>query len=347
MKITGKLVGPALAVLGLGIGLVSLVANGIASRSLLAGSTEHMQYVAMNVAQRAQSWVEERETQVHGWSRLDVFANAMADTFMAKAARTQAAGLLKEYANGDSAFETVMLVNAGGDVLAASREEDMGGNLSGRDFFAGAMKGELAVSEPFASAKGGAVVAMANPVRNKSNEVIGVLAGVATLQRFAATRVDPVRIGEKGFCYVVDRSGVVLAHPDGAQIMKLNIGTLPHGPQIMKGEGVAEYGFEGRREIAALHTDSGLGWVVVVTADYGEIMGPARRMGMMSGWIALGVLLVGGLIQFALIKRIVKPIVQMTGAAEKISLGDTNVDLTHESADEIGSLANAFRQMKQ
>ena len=347
MKITGKLVGPALAVLGMGIGLVALVAYEIASQSLLAGSTEHVQYVAMNVAQRAQSWAEERQTQIDGWSRLDVYANAMADTFMAKAARTQATSLLKEYVKGSSAFETVMLVHASGHVLAASREEEVGSTLDGKDYFERAMKGDSAVSDPYENATGDAVFALANPIRNKSNEVIGVLAGVASVQNFASTRVDPVRIGQKGFCYVVDRNGIVLAHPDSTPIMKLNVNTLPHGGQIMKGEGVAQYEFEGNRAIAALHTCPGLGWIVAVTADYGEIMAPARRMGAMSGWIALGVLLVGGFIQFVLIKRIVKPIVHMTGAAEKISVGDTDVDLTHESADEVGSLSNAFRQLKQ
>ena len=347
MRITGKLVGPALGVLGLGIGLVTLVAYGIASRSLLAGSTEHVQYVAMNVAQRAQSWVDERQTQIDGWSRLDVYVNAMADTFMAKAARTQATGLLKEYIKGASAFETVLLVNAGGQVLAASREEDVGTTLAAKDYVKQALKGHAAVSDPYANSAGHAVFALASPIRNKSNEVVGVLAGVVAFQHFASTRVDPVRIGQKGFCYVVDRNGVVLAHPDASSIMQLNVNSLPHGNQIMKGEGVAQYDFEGSRSSAALHTCEALGWIVAVTADYGEIMEPARRMGILCAWIALGVLLVGGFIQFVLIKRIVKPIVHMTGAAEKISQGDTDVDLSHESADEIGSLALAFRQMKQ
>ncbi len=347
MKITGKLVGPALAVLGLGIALMALVAYEIASRSFLAVSTEHIQYVAKTVSERAQSWVQERQTQVDGWSRLDVYANAMADTFMAKAARTQATGLLKEYIKGSDTFETVLLVNAAGDVLAASKEGDVGSKLAGQDYFVRAMKGDSAVSEPFANSNGKVIFVVAFPVRNKSNEVVGVLAGQVALQSFASTRVEPVRIGQKGYCYLVDRKGLILSHPKTENILKLNIHTLPFGDAVMKGKGITRYTYEGMDSIAALNTCGDLGWIVVVTADYNEITGPARRMGIMSGWIALAVLLVGGFIQFVLIKRIVRPVMQMTGAAEKISLGDTDVDLTHESMDEIGSLANAFRRMKQ
>ncbi len=348
MKITGKLVGPALAVLGLGIGLVAFVAYGIASRSLLAGSTEHMQYVAKNIAERAQSWVEERQRQVEGWSRLDLFANAMADTFMAKAARTQATGLLKEYVKGNSTFETVLLVNAAGDVLASSSDAEVGSRLTGQDYFAQAMKGTMVVSEPYESRTSSNVVFVAaHPIRNKSNDVIGVFAGVVALHSFSSTQVDSLKIGEKGYCYLVDKSGLVLAHPKAGDVLKLNITSLPFGADIMKGEGLARYTHEGMDSIVALHTCGSLGWIVAVKANYSEITSPARRMGILSGWIALAVLLAGGFILFVLIKRIVKPIVQMTSAAEKISVGDTDVNLTHESSDEIGSLANAFRQMKQ
>ena len=347
MRMTEKLVGPALAVLGLGIALVALVAYEIASRSLLAVSTEHIQYVAKTVSERAQTWLDERQKQVDGWSRLDVYANAMADTFMAKAARTQATGLLKEYVKGSDTFETVLLVNAAGDVLAASKDGDLGAKLAGQDYFLRAMKGDSAVSEPFANSSGKVVFVVAFPVRNKSNEVVGVLAGQVALQSFASTRVEPVRIGQKGYCYLVDREGLILSHPKIENVLKLNIHTLPFGSAVMKGEGITRYTYEGMDGIAALHTCGNLGWIVVVKADYNEITSPAHRMGIMSGWIALAVLLAGGFIQFVLIKRIVKPVVQMTGAAEKISLGDTDVHLTHESEDEIGSLANAFRRMKQ
>ena len=324
------------------------VAYLAASKSLAAQSTEHVQYVAGAVGERAVSWMRERREQVEAWSQMDLFANATAESFIGRAARTQAGGLLKEYVEKNDAFEAIALANPAGEMLASAGTYGVGAMLAGREYFGKALRGEQSVSEPMASPEtGGAVFVVANPLRNKSNEVVGVLAGVVALRSFAAKHVDSLKIGKRGFCYVVDGGGMVVAHPDSGKIMKEKIGDLPHGKDILRGEGVAQYEHGGSRTLAALHTCEGLGWIVAVNADYGEIMAPARRMGVVNGWIALAALAVGGIIQYVSIRRIVRPVVQMTAAAEQIALGDMAVDVAHESNDEVGSLAQAFRQMKK
>jgi methyl-accepting chemotaxis protein len=347
MKIVGKLAGPALMVLAIGIGLVATVAHLAASRSLLAVSEEHVEYVAKSVAERAVSWIRERREQMEAWSRMDLFGNAMGDTFMARAARGQATAALKEWAEKNAAFERILLANASGEVLTASDEGDAGESIAGKSYFVEALEGRQVVSDPMACDQAGqAVVVVANPIFDRTNQVIGVLAGTVSLRAFETAFVSPVKIGENGYCFLLAREGMVLAHPDASLVARARAQDWPHGELLLSGQGIERYEFEGAEFLTALHPCEGLGWIAAANADFGEIMRPARRMGWVNAWIAVGALLVGGLIQWVSIRRIVRPVVQMTGVAGLIAQGDMDVELAYESRDEIGRLADAFRQMK-
>lgn len=88
-----------------------------------------------------------------------------------------------------------------------------------------------------------------------------------------------------------------------------------------------------------------LGWEVLLSQDEDEALAPigvARTSALLT---ALAVLVVAAVVALILAQRIVKPIEDVTVAAESIAAGDLDRRLTLDSRDELGRLATSFNQM--
>ncbi len=348
MKLTGKLTTSALSALAVGIALVAVMAYVIAEHALLNLSVANLRYIAATSVERADTWVEARGEQVHGWSRADVLAAATPDTFVARAARRQAEALLKAYPETFPYYQAIILFNAAGEMLATSSgNDDDYAQLPERSFFATARNGEVVVSDTFSSAHSRSpVFVIAAPVHDRGGDVVGVLAAVVSLKSFTETYITRLSIGERGYTFMVDTDGEILAHPGTLTILRMNARDHSFGPVVMKGSGTGTFVEDNRRMIVSVATSARSGWIIAAVADRAEVMAPAWRMGMLSAGIAVVVMAIGGLGQVVLIRKIVKPIREVTRAAEDVAQGALDFEIQHTSTDEVGLLADAFRTMR-
>ncbi len=60
------------------------------------------------------------------------------------------------------------------------------------------------------------------PIMDKGDNVAGVLGMDINFERFGS-RISRTRIGTTGYAYLVDRQGLVLAHPNQAYVSTLNL----------------------------------------------------------------------------------------------------------------------------
>lgn len=161
--------------------------------------------------------------------------------------------------------------------------------------------------------------------------------------------VDQTRVYDSGYAFLTDSQANVLYHKEiasGTSLGSLENSLIPVGEEIKNGGSgsfLFPYSWRGERKRMALCSlDNGMR--MAVTAPALEIDSDKNSL----IWqISVAVIFIGGLSVFVTItmtRRLIKPLKELNVAAQKIAEGDLSVSLTHQTKDEVGTLADSFQQ---
>ncbi|TVR55161.1 MAG: methyl-accepting chemotaxis protein, partial [Spirochaetaceae bacterium] len=250
---------------------------------------------------------------------------------------------------GDS-YDVILLADRTGTVLTASQDGYVGINIGDRDYFRAALGGEVNVGAPNLNrVTGEPFVPLAAPVRRADGTVIAVAAGIMN-PTFLSVLVDTTRIGETGYSYVIDRTGLVIAHPVRDHVFQLNTATLAGMEDITRqmtagGQGVEDYVFQGDQVKAGFAPVPLTRWSVGLRIPVSEFMGPIvaiRNTVMIMSVVFVGITLIA----FVLFSRgITTPLTKGVVFAEAVARGDLTTSIDVYRKDELGTLADALREM--
>jgi methyl-accepting chemotaxis protein len=189
---------------------------------------------------------------------------------------------------------------------------------------------------------------IAVPIKS-GDALVGIMAAAMTVDEIS-NHIANWRQGKTGFAFLVDEKGYVIAHPDKQYVSKrknLNNhpliasfrkkGWLTTGAKFKTPDGETAFGYV---------RSNNYGWALVLQQQDKEVFQALNRVQEFA-LILLGctVLLVLVISWFSA-RTIVTPIMSLTDAAERMSLGDLNVKIDIKSKDEIGLLAQAIGRMQ-
>jgi methyl-accepting chemotaxis protein len=122
-------------------------------------------------------------------------------------------------------FATINVVAPGGLVIAISDPTLTGRiNIGDRGYVAKALAGEAACRRPFSASTRHHAIRGLRPVRDGSR-VLGAVTGAISLEHYFETSIDPIRVGDKGFAYVLDTEGQVIAARNKDWLFNKNLPT--------------------------------------------------------------------------------------------------------------------------
>lgn len=182
----------------------------------------------------------------------------------------------------------------------------------------------------------------------------GTLIGVVGMDidfNMLAQVVDNTSIYRTGYTFLTNKNAEIEAHktlPRSTDLANFNNGEFRETAQLLKngssnGGKLISYTYEGEEKRAAFRLlDNGMR--LVLTAPGSEIDEQADQLMVQLLVAILIVALAAATISVAYAVKLVKPLVELTGAAKKIAEGDLSVSITHQSNDEVGALAESFRQ---
>lgn len=120
-------------------------------------------------------------------------------------------------------LESLIIADTHGKALITSSSESPGLDVSDRAYFQEALQGKDAVSEVILSRETNQyIVAIARPLR-VNDQITGVLIGTALFENITSP-VTGVKIGEHGYGYMIDRTGLIVSHPEQDKVLKENLG---------------------------------------------------------------------------------------------------------------------------
>ncbi|MEL3899408.1 MAG: methyl-accepting chemotaxis protein [Treponema phagedenis] len=228
-----------------------------------------------------------------------------------------------------------------------------------REWYTKAIPGTIYVSSPYISiTTQEMVITISLPVYDGEQKIIGVIA-MDVEDTALSNEVKDILVGDKGYCYVVDSDGTIIAHKDIEKVSeKMNIFALAESDnsfasaasfikQAIQSETptVDVYKKENILQIASsarMHT----GWTIVVTAPYSEFMGVLGNMKRTLFFITAGIIATALLAIILMMKAIMHSIQQVVTTLQNISRGDGDltVSLPLIGNDEMTDLSQYFNE---
>ena len=230
--------------------------------------------------------------------------------------------------------------------------EYKGNNIAGRDYFQIARSsGKPVVGDILPSkATNKLIFAICVPVHSTSNEFIGTLVLVLKAE-FFTDLISSRKVGSTGYGFMIDKNGLILAHPAAENVMKLNISTLPGMEEIARkmvsGEkGVGSYVFKGTPKIAGFAPLTEANWYVAATQNADEFLMAAHAIRTLTFTIGLVAVVLTILTVLYSAGLIVKPLNRAIASLKDIAEGegDLTMRLDARSRDEVGVLGLWFNR---
>jgi two-component system, NtrC family, sensor kinase len=164
--------------------------------------------------------------------------------------------------------------------------------------------------------------------------------------------VSQIKVGARGYAYVVDRQGRLIAHPDISLVLRNT--DLSQLPQVRAARGEAAPGLEqvqeaenvqGQKVLTAFATVAPLDWLVFVELPSDEANGPLYAALERLAWVLLAALVFAVLAGVFLARRMVGPIQTIRAGAARIGGGNLSQRIEIKTGDELESLADQFNDM--
>ncbi len=198
-------------------------------------------------------------------------------------------------------------------------------------------------------------IAAYEAIEDSNGEVVAII-GVALSERSETLRnaILSQKVGKTGYIYIMDITGNLVIHPvsEGKNISSNAFAAemIAKGPSIPQGDiGWVTYewdrdGVMSEKIVSYAYFDE-WNWLIGVGSYLDEFTAPVNSIRTAIIILGLVCLAVSLLIAWFMARTITRPITNLVGVAEAVSVGDVSADVEVNSKDEVGLLAASFNDM--
>jgi methyl-accepting chemotaxis protein len=201
-------------------------------------------------------------------------------------------------------------------------------------------KGNVIVTSPFVSKSSGQIVVSIAKVTADGKGVVCENLNLTDLGKV----VNGVKIGEKGYAYLLSSDKKYLVHP-----------TIKAGTAVEKGsttdtlfsEQIGKFQFQsqGSTKEMVFATNNLTGWKIGGTMDSQEFVDAAKQIVNQILLVVAIALVLGVIIIYFVVSSITRPLQKIKVVAELISTGDLTEQIEHKQNNELGDVGNSFNSM--
>lgn len=264
------------------------------------------------LATHVQQWLTDLQSQFAASASHEEFSKLLLAPN--EAGREKANEILARLKKGFGFYALALLDDAGMTRAATAKDKIDKADYSDREYFKAGIAGRPHISRALMSRTiDKPAVVLSVPVQEDDRTVGVVWAGV-NLGLFTDAFIDPIRIGERGYAYLIQSDGVYVAYPDKAKILKESVAETGYGEKILsRKNGFVNYNLNGRDQIAYLKEVPKTGWILVIQADHGEMISDILSYRNLSLGITLLILCVVWGFGYFAIRGVVRPVDRLSG----------------------------------
>jgi methyl-accepting chemotaxis protein len=195
------------------------------------------------------------------------------------------------------------------------------------------------------------IVSAALPLKGTAGNTRGIV-GIDIGLDFLSQRIKDVNINGKGYGFIVDQQGIILAHPDAAQV-STNINDNPAMKKFAKemlaqDQGMQTYDVDGTAKRMIYTKIPSTGWLLGIAVDDKDVYSEISALRYQFSLIALLGILISVAASWVLASKITGSVLALTGQAQSLASGDLTIHhIPTKSSDEIGQLSLAFSTMAE
>ncbi len=241
-------------------------------------------------------------------------------------------------------YESIVVSDVKGTVFADGNGGQYKGiSIANREYFNKAKMGTANVSTPVKSRiTGKPTVPVCAPILSKDGRFLGTVTNIMKLD-FLSDKITSVKVGKTGYAFMIDKTGLCIAHPDEKHVLSTNFAKLKGmegiiGKMMAQQTGVESYAFEGITKIAGYAPAKLTNWSIGLTQPSDEFLSAAhaiRNFILLVGAIFLAFTILGVLF-FA--RSITNPIIRtvegLNEGADQVAAASGQVSSSSQSLAE-------------
>lgn len=325
------------------------------THALVANAEFQSLQIAKDLALLAEEIVGQEIIYAESMAQTPVITNAVSRAYNSDATSSDAAlqqFLEKVFDKSQGRYESILIANNEGQVIADNTTRLLGASLKDRDYFKIAKQGRTNISDPLLSkASGHPIICLAVPLNISSSQFGGTLVFLIKLDRLS-DKITAVKIGKTGYPFMIAKTGLMISHPSPKHLFKMNAlqtkGMEKIAKQMLSLEAdVALYQLDGVTKIAGFAPVKSTGWSIAVTQNEDEFLRAAHTIQRLVIIVGLFFLVIIVLAILWFVKGIM---VQLGGEPEEIAgIADSIADgnLTTMFEDNAGKSTGIYASMKK
>lgn len=257
--------------------------------------------------------------------------------------------LFKNYKNTSEDLNSAYVATKDNKFLSYPRKNSGSGyKPTERDWYKNAMKanGEAVWSTPYKDAFSGELVITVSQMIHETGKEPVVIGLDISLNKIHSYLLD-TKLGENGFITVIGKDGKIIEHTDETMKGK-DLGSKPFIQEMLnsgKEKGKIDFKENGEDKILFFQKNKTSDWYMtgtIVKSDFQKKAASVIPALLLIGSISI---LVSAIVLYVLIRRIFKPLQQISTEMKKVEQGDFSVEVPVKNNNEFGQLARGFNHM--
>jgi methyl-accepting chemotaxis protein len=353
-SISTKLMTSMLLISLVGMGLIACTGTVLLRSSLIGESLEKISQNTAKEAERISGWLEAQTAYMKAAA---VEASMRGDRSDGALLPVLKAHLKKNPQN----FDMYAGFPDGRAMFASDFVPDYAGGWSAakRPWYTKAMEniGDVIITDLYTDTQTKQLCITVSSAIVENGSAVGVL-GADILIGELTDIVNETNVGEGSYAFMTDAAGGVLIYPDNAYPPGENdafqkLQEIEGGHFAPLWEGASEDGrelklkdTEGADMYYSVRSIPASGWKLYTAMPASVVEAPIYHLMMISAALLIVVVLLSFFMIRLLVKRtIVRPVDELTRAANALAEGSASISLSKRGDDEIGRLTSAFRKM--